>query len=783
MNKLRYIIVLLVLATVGQANAQSAKKLTKTADDFFEDGKYNEAIEYYTNAINTDATYEDAFIGRAKTYEKIYKFNEALSDYTKLCVLDDGEEEYFFKKSNVEYLLKDYKSALKSATTAIELDKKHLGAYNIRINSLIEIGQIKEAKQMAINAIDVKKTFQTYYDLAKVNYIMGDYEDAIYNYENAIGKDSKNPSGYLGLAEAQFMIDKFDKCLITLNKVQELDDKNRDMLMLRAKAYAKKIEYQNAINTLSTLLTLHPNDPNLYEVYLQRGIYYYDFNQHINAINDFNQAIELKPQTTAAYFYRAISYEVIRDYDAAIADYEKLASFELETKEQEKQLAEAQKRLFELKRENNKPVLVFESPKIRKDGELEFLLNEKYGIITAKVKDESEIKSLKVNGNRVLFDENTKNNEFEVKIDLNSSEVVSFEVLDVYENMLSKTYKIVRIENNPPEVHLVRPFASDDGQIYLESDDPNIFVEGTISDESEIVSIAIDGIRASFNPENLNPTFTANIDLTNKREITVEVEDIYGNSKTQRFMINRQIANINDDNPMGKTWVVFIENSNYSTFASLSGPTKDVSMMKAALAKYQVHNIIHKKDMTKEEMEKFFSIELRDLVSKNRVNSILVWYAGHGKFINNTGYWIPVDANRDDEFTYFNIGNLKSAMQSYSDIITHTLVITDACESGPTFYQAMRSELKIRDCSDWNATKFKSSQVFSSAGYELASDNSQFTKTFSNSLVHNPNSCIPIESIVKSVTESVSKNNQQKPQFGKIDGLADENGTFFFIKR
>jgi uncharacterized caspase-like protein len=308
-------------------------------------------------------------------------------------------------------------------------------------------------------------------------------------------------------------------------------------------------------------------------------------------------------------------------------------------------------------------------------------------------------------------------------------------------------------------------------------------VEGTISDESEIVSIAIDGIRASFNPENLNPTFTANIDLTNKRESTVEVEDIYGNSKTQRFMINRQIANINDDNPMGKTWVVFIENSNYSTFASLSGPTKDVSMMKAALAKYQVHNIIHKKDMTKEEMEKFFSIELRDLVSKNRVNSILVWYAGHGKFINNTGYWIPVDANRDDEFTYFNIGNLKSAMQSYSDIITHTLVITDACESGPTFYQAMRSELKIRDCSDWNATKFKSSQVFSSAGYELASDNSQFTKTFSNSLVHNPNSCIPIESIVKSVTESVSKNNQQKPQFGKIDGLADENGTFFFIKR
>jgi hypothetical protein len=233
---------------------------------------------------------------------------------------------------------------------------------------------------------------------------------------------------------------------------------------------------------------------------------------------------------------------------------------------------------------------------------------------------------------------------------------------------------------------------------------------------------------------------------------------------------------------MGKTWVVFIENSNYQTFASLEGPVKDISLMKSALAKYKVHNIIHKKDMNKKDMEKFFSIDLRDLVRSNRVNTLLVWYAGHGKFINSTGYWIPIDANREDEFTYFNINSLKAAMQGYS-IITHLLVVTDACESGPTFYQAMRGESKDRDCSDWKATKFKSSQVFSSAGYELAADNSQFTKTFANSLANNPNACIPIENIVSKVSGAVGKNNQQKPQFGKIAGLEDEDGTFFFIAK
>ena len=165
------------------------------------------------------------------------------------------------------------------------------------------------------------------------------------------------------------------------------------------------------------------------------------------------------------------------------------------------------------------------------------------------------------------------------------------------------------------------------------------------------------------------------------------------------------------------------------------------------------------------------------------MNSLLVWYAGHGKFLNETGYWIPVDAKRDDEFTYFNINSLKAAMQSYSKYITHTLVITDACESGPSFYQAMRATPKERSCTDWEATRFKSSQVFSSAGYELASDDSQFTKTFANSLQNNPATCIPIEKIVSKVTEAVAKGGSQKPKFGKIAGFEDENGTFFFMKR
>jgi len=65
----------------------------------------------------------------------------------------------------------------------------------------------------------------------------------------------------------------------------------------------------------------------------------------------------------------------------------------------------------------------------------------------------------------------------------------------------------------------------------------------------------------------------------------------------------------------------------------------------------------------------------------------------------------------------------------------------------------------------------------------MAADNSQFTKTFANTLIDNPDACIPIETIADKVTQAVSKNNQQKPLFGRISGLDDEDGTFFFISK
>src|SRR5664279_5965508 len=378
-------------------------------------------------------------------------------------------------------------------------------------------------------------------------------------------------------------------------------------------------------------------------------------------------------------------------------DYKKITILSKYDQKAHEMLESSQKRLYELNRETVPPEISLVSPSPDKDT-LEIKGDKTAILISGMVKDKSKIKSFTINNEPITMVEKNGGNEFLANVNVTGVNKITLSAKDDYDNEKVINYSIKRTEINPPKIIIIAPYTSEEGQVFLDSPTKNIAIQGKIADESQIKSITVGNFTASYNPNELNPAFSATLDVSNLNKFTVVAEDIYGNKKETEFTINRGNAQIASNNPMGRTWAILIENSSYETFASLDGPTKDISTIQRALANYQIQNYIPKKDMTKAEMERFFNIELRDMVKKNQVKSLLIWYAGHGKFINDVGYWIPVDAKRDDEFTYFNINSLKAGLQGYSDVIIHTLVVSDACESGPGFYSATRSANNAATC-------------------------------------------------------------------------------------
>jgi tetratricopeptide (TPR) repeat protein len=774
------IMTLVAVCTFGQ----SARKYYKAGMEFVENLKYDDAIVQFTSAIGLEPSNPDYYYTRGQAYEKLSKFAEAHADYEKSLVFEPKSVDAMISLGAVCNKLGKYEEALKFLNRAAKLDKRNTKVYPEKVITLYYLNKYDQALQSSDTAIIIKDTPMDYYWRGLIyrrlkNDLLGEKE-----LRKSISKDKKLAEPRIELADLLISTnpkEAMDQC----NEVIKNNDRNPGAYLKRSKVYMKNLDYPSAINDISKTILIDPDNPTFY---FERGKCYQQFNQHTNAINDFSKCISLKAALKTEdpddYYYRAKSYEEIMDYDKARADYNRITFLSKYDAKAREMMELSQKRLYEINKEADPPEIAIVSPVPLKDT-IEIKGDKTTLLLSGYLKDKSKIKSFTINNENVILVEKNGENDFLANINVSGIDKISFSAKDDYDNEKVLNYALKRTEINPPKIIIVAPYTSEEGQVFLDTPTPNIAIQGKISDESPIKSITVGNFTASYNPNELNPSFTATLDISNLTKFTVVAEDIYGNRQETEFKLNREGAGIAATNPMGRTWVVFIENSSYETFASLDGPIKDISTVRRALANYDIHNYIHKKDMTKAEMERFFNIELRDQVKKNQVKSLLVWYAGHGKFINDVGYWIPVDAKRDDEFTYFNINGLKAGLQGYSDVVVHTLVVSDACESGPGFYSASRSANEAPTCDNAQVAGAKSAQVFSSAGegYELASDNSKFTATFANTLMNNKNACIPIETIVKSVTAAVATASGQKPKFGKIQGLEDMNGTFFFITK
>lgn len=781
MKKRVFFIATMILVAVS-VFGQSAKKSYKAGLEFVDNLKYDDAVAQFTSAIGLEPSNPDYYFARGQVYEKQAKYPEAKADFEKTLVFSPKEVDAMISLGSVCNKMGNYEESLKLLNRAATLDKRNTKVYPEKVIALTYLKRYDQALLASDTAIVIKDTPMDYYWRGIIyrrlnNDVLGEKE-----LRKSISKDKKLAEPRIELADLLIPTNP-KEAMEQCNEVIKNNDRNTAAYLKRAKVFKKNLDYPNAINDISKTILIEPDNA---DFYFERGKCYQEFNQHVNAINDFSKCIALKAvlktEDPDAYYARAKSYEEIMDYDKARADYNRITFLSKYDAKAREMMELSQKRLYEINRETVPPEIAVISPVPVKDT-VEIKGDKTTLLISGSIKDKSKIKTFKINNEPVILAEKNGGYDFLANINVNGIDKIIFAANDDYDNEKIVSYPLKRTEINPPKVSIIAPYTSEEGQVFLDTPTPNIAIQGKISDESPIKSITVGNFTASYNPNELNPSFTATLDVSNLNKFVVVAEDIYGNRKETEFLINREGAGIAAGNPMGRTWVVFIENSSYETFASLDGPIKDVSTIRRALANYDIHNIIHKKDMTKAEMERYFNIELRDQVKKNQVKSLMVWYAGHGKFINDVGYWIPVDAKRDDEFTYFNINSLKAGLQGYSDVVVHTLVVSDACESGPGFYSASRATTEAPTCDNTQASGAKSAQVFSSAGYELAIDNSKFTATFANTLMNNKNACIPIESIVKSVTAAVATDNGQKPKFGRIQGLEDMLGTFFFITK
>ena len=177
-------------------------------------------------------------------------------------------------------------------------------------------------------------------------------------------------------------------------------------------------------------------------------------------------------------------------------------------------------------------------------------------------------------------------------------------------------------------------------------------------------------------------------------------------------------------------------------------------------------------------------------------DNLLIYYAGHGELANETGYWLPVDAEPDSDVNW--IAN--STITKYVETISakHIIVIADSCYSGTlsrTSLSRLGRGMTTTQKHKWYETiaSARVRTVFTSGGLKPvldsvggASRHSIFSAAFINELDSSDEPVVSTYKLFLKVQEKVKAEAarlglEQNPQYSPMQFAGHESGEFLFI--
>ena len=236
----------------------------------------------------------------------------------------------------------------------------------------------------------------------------------------------------------------------------------------------------------------------------------------------------------------------------------------------------------------------------------------------------------------------------------------------------------------------------------------------------------------------------------------------------------------------GTYHAIVIGNNNYEDLSNLKSAAKDAQAVAQLLKNEHGFNVRLLIDAKREDVIGALA-QIRAKLTAN--DNLLIYYAGHGVLDEyaEEGYWLPVDAKKDDPSNWISNGDITNMMRAIR--ARHVMVISDSCFSG-TLVRAADAKLVTAEARNtWiarmNAKRSRTALV--SGGLEPVidsgggSDHSVFAKAFMDTLRANPD-VLDGQTLFSKVGRPVALESDQTPQYSDIRRAGHDGGDFLFVR-
>ena len=214
---------------------------------------------------------------------------------------------------------------LRELNKAVEASPGNPSNYNDRAKYYIRINQLDYAYNDIIKGINIDTTYMPIYNtLADYHLYKSEPAQAKAALEKALSINKKSYMTYVKLGELYFLVKKYDLAFENINEGLKINKYYSDGYFWKGMIYREKKDKSRA---MSNFLTAVEQDPDNFKAYMQMGLMRMDEGSK-EALDHFNAAIKIKPNSTEGYYARAYYYQINKDLDKSIQDYTKIVEID-----------------------------------------------------------------------------------------------------------------------------------------------------------------------------------------------------------------------------------------------------------------------------------------------------------------------------------------------------------------------------------------------------------------------------------------------------------------------
>jgi tetratricopeptide (TPR) repeat protein/tRNA A-37 threonylcarbamoyl transferase component Bud32 len=317
------IVAILCWITVRPKDISLAKEFYQDGINKYEAQNYKAAIANFSQAIDINPDYAEAYNRRGDSYYRLGDYKNSLTDSSAAIRLNPKDANSYYDRGFSLYSLNDYNGAIADYNQAIELDPQNAEYYYARGLARNKIKDGQRAFDDFSKAISLNRELAVaYIERGKIHRKLGNKLEAGKDFDQAIALQPENADLYYERALNYNKLNQKQAAKKDLTKVIEINAKYIKAYLARGDIYNDLGDPEKAYADYNQALSINDKYP---ETYIRLGNFRLKNNDVIGAIADFNKAIKLKPDNASAYNYRGNANlergfwkDAVKDYTKAI---------------------------------------------------------------------------------------------------------------------------------------------------------------------------------------------------------------------------------------------------------------------------------------------------------------------------------------------------------------------------------------------------------------------------------------------------------------------------------